>query len=245
MGYKYKYRSRRQVRKLASSSKRNFLITLFLVALLLYGALIWILPQFINGISFVKNAVNPEKKVINEKSKNSSLPPPVLSIPFEATNTAEINIRGYGTPNSKLAIYLDDEKKETVEISEDGTFEFKNISLVLGINNIYGKSIDEENLESLSSKNIQIIFDNEEPALTIKEPEDDKKIQGGDKKIKITGNTEADSQIFINDSQAIVDKDGNFSSEQSLNDGENTFNIKALDKASNFTEVSRKVTYQP
>lgn len=211
----------------------------------MYAGLVWVLPSVINGISFIKGFTTPAKKVVSNTSKNSSLAPPVLNIPYEATNTAEINIRGYGTPNSKVAIYLDDEKKDTTDVSGEGTFEFKNLSLVIGTNNIYGKSVDEENLESLPSKTIKIIYDSEKPQLNISEPEDGKNIQGGDKKVKIAGNTEAGVQVFINDSQTIVDKDGNFTMEQTLNDGDNNFNIKALDKASNYTEISRRVVYQP
>lgn len=240
-----RYRGGYKARKIAKQSRRNFFITLVLVALLLYATFTWILPFLINGTSFVKDKVSHPQKIITESSKNSSLPPPVLSIPYEATNTAEVNIRGYATSNSKVAIFLDDEKKDSTEVGSDGTFEFKNIPLILGTNNIYGKSIDEENQESLSSKLIKIIYDNEKPPLNISEPEDGKNIQGGDKKIKITGNTEPGAQIYINDSLVIVNKDGNFSQELTLNEGDNNFNIKAVDKASNSTQITRRVTYQP
>lgn len=241
----YRYRSRYKVRKLARKSKRNFVVTLFLIALLLYATLNWALPSLINGVGFVKNIIKPSMKVATETNLNSSLAPPVLNIPYEATNSAQIDIKGYGTPQSSVAIYLDDEKKDTVDVSSGGVFEFKDISLKLGTNNIYGKSIDEDNKESLPSKLIKIIYDNEKPLLNVKEPEDNKKIQGGDKKIKVAGSTEAGAQIFINESLIIVDQDGNFSSELPLNEGENNFNIKAVDKASNSTEVLRQVTYAP
>lgn len=239
----YSYRSRRSAKKLAKTSQRNFVITLILIALLSYITIKWLLPYFVNGIGFIKDILNPTKKV--EDSLQSSLAPPVLNIPYEATNTAQINIKGYGTPNSKVAIYLDDEKKDTVETTGDGSFEVKNIQLVLGTNNIYGKSIDDKDKESLPSKNLKIIYDNENPKLNISEPEDNKTIQGADKKVKIAGNTESNAQVTINGSPIIVDKDGNFSSEQTLNDGDNHFNIKAVDQALNFTEILRVVIYQP
>lgn len=245
MPYRYKYRSRRQARKLAHQSKRNFVVTLFLIGILGYTTLRWILPFLINGVGFVKSNLAPSKKVKTEVSQNSSLAPPVLNIPYEATNTAQIDISGYGTPHSKVTIFLEDEKKDTVEVSSDGSFEMKNFQLTLGTNNIYGKSIDDNNQQSLPSKTFKIFYDNEKPPLTVNEPEDGKKIQGGDKKIKIIGKTELGTKVFVNDSQVIVDKDGNFSSEQTLNEGDNNYNIKTLDQASNFTEISRKVIYQP
>lgn len=241
----YNYNSRRQIRKLSRQSRRNFIVTLFLIVILLYVTLVWILPFIINGTSIVKNFFHPSKKITNDISTNSTLAPPILNIPYEATKTAQINITGYGSPNSKVAIYLDDDKKNTVDVSTDGAFEFKNISLVLGTNNIFGKSIDDKNFESLPSKKFQITYDNVSPSLNISEPEDGKKIQGGDKKIKIAGNTEPGVQVFVNDSQVIVDRSGNFSLELPLNEGDNDFNIKAQDTALNFTEISRKVIYNP
>lgn len=240
----YKFRSRRTVKRLARKSKRNFLITLILIAFLVYAAISWILPNLINGVRAIKNTISPVKKAVVE-TQSPILAPPIFNIPYESTNTAQMNIKGYAAPNSKVALYLDDEKKDTVNTQEDGSFEIKEIKLSLGTNNIYGKSIDEKNQESLSSKTSKIIFDNEKPTLNISGPEDNKKIQGGDKKVKIAGNTKINAQVFINGSQIIVDKDGKFESEQPLTDGDNNFNIKAVDIASNFTEVSRKVIYQP
>lgn len=240
-----RYQTRRSQRKLARNSRRNFFITLVLIIFLLYAALMWILPTFINGLGLVKNYTTPKKEKITEASENSSLAPPILNIPFEATKTAEINIKGYGTPNSKVILFVDDEQKDTTDVSSDGSFEFKNVALSLGTNNIYGKSLDEEEKMSLPSKTIKIYYDDEEPTLTINEPEDGKTIQGGDKKIKIAGQTEENAQVFINDTQIIVNKDGNFSTELPLNEGENNFSIKAVDKAQNSKEDSRKVIYTP
>lgn len=241
----YRYRSRRSARRLARKSKRNFTITLILIAVLIYTTIAWILPFLINGIGFVKSNLAPSKKVVVNTSQNSSLSPPVLNIPYEATNTAQINIRGYGTPNSKVVLFLDDDKKDAVEVLDDGSFELKNVQLVLGINNIYGKSIDDNSQESLPSKTLKVIYDNEAPILNISEPEDGKKIQGTDKKVKISGTTESNAQIYINGSLTIVNKDGNFLSEQTLNEGDNNFNIKAVDSAYNVAEIQRRVNFSP
>ena len=241
----YSYRSRRAAKKLARKSKQSFFITLFLIALLSYATIKWLLPSLVNGVGFVKNKVSSQPKPVSNTIENSQLAPPILNIPFEATSTAQINIKGYGSPNSKVAIFLDDEKKDTVDVSGDGSFELKNVSLGLGINNIYGKSVDDKDKESLPSKTFQVIYDNEKPNLQVLEPEDGKTIQGGDKKVKIAGTTEPQAQILINGSQVVVDKDGKFESSLSLNDGENNFTIKAVDSAGNSTEISRRVVYQP
>lgn len=240
----YRYRSRRSAKRLARKSKRSFIITLIIIGALIYSTVTWILPNFINGIGLLKNIIKPPQKTIVRPSGNAALAPPVLNIPYEATNTAQINIPGFGTPNSKVELFIDDDLKQTVDVTNDGSFDFENVFLSLGTNNIYGKTLDEQGRESLPSKVVKIIYDSEKPPLSINEPEDGK-IQGGDKKVKVAGRTDSGVKIFINDTQVIVDKDGNFAFDQALNDGENSIFIKAIDTASNITEEERRVTYIP
>lgn len=241
----YRYRSRRAARRLARRSKTNFVVTILLVGIIIYATIQWVLPNFIGGIGFVKNFVKPSQKVNLAVSQNSNLAPPVLNIPYEATNTAEISIKGFGTPGSKVELYIDDQPKQTIEVAGDGSFNFENVTLSLGTNNIYGTTLDEDDKESLPSKTIKLYFDNEKPPLTISEPEDDKVVAGGDKKVKIAGQTEPGAKVFINGTQIIVSGEGNFSIDQNLSDGENIISIKAVDSASNSTEEQRKVIYTP
>ncbi len=241
----HSYRSRRSVKRLSSKSKKNFFITLFIVGLLLYSTINWVLPFFINSLGVVKNTIQPPKKAVIQASENSTLAPPVLNIPYEATSSAKIDIKGYGTPDSKVKLYLDENDIQTVDVSDDGSFIFANIELNLGTNNIYGKTVDEEDKESLPSKTIKLIYDNEKPSLVIFEPEDGKTIQGGDKKVKISGKTDPGSHIFINGTQAIVDSEGKFNTELPLNDGDNIIVIKSQDEAANSVEIERKAIYTP
>ena len=238
----YRYRSRRAVKRLKRKSKRSFVITLAVVGFILYATINWILPYFIGGISIVKNVIKPPKQ--NIKQDKSAIAPPVLNIPFEATASSIISIKGFSTPNSKVALYIDDEAKETVNAGSDGSFLFENVPLILGTNNIYGKTLDGDK-ESLPSKTIRLIYDNEKPFITLDEPQDNKIIQGGEKKVKVSGKTEVNTKVFLNDSQIVVDKDGNFQNDLSINEGDNTITIRAVDVASNTSEVQRRVTYTP
>src|SRR3989344_6608749 len=224
----YKYHSRRSAKRYARKSKRNFIFTLIIVVFLLYATITWFLPFFINSLGFVNGLVKPPTKTPVPILENASLAPPVLSIPFEATNSSEISIQGYASPGAKVRLYLDDKLEREVNAQSDGSFVIENISLNIGTNNIYGKTVDDQGKESLASKNIKVIFDNEKPALDLSEPEDNKTVSG-DKKVKISGKTEPGIQVFVNESRIIVDKEGNFQTEQPLNDGDNNFTIKALD----------------
>ncbi len=241
MRSRYQYRSFKRAK---NKSRQNFAVSLVIIIILLYIAFIWVLPNLIGGLGYIKNLTQPNKKPANPETQ-ITLAPPVLNIPYEATNTAQINISGYSTPGAKVELFVDDDKKDTVDITSDGSFNVKNISLSLGTNNIYGKTIDDQGKESLPSKSIKIIYDNEKPALSISEPEDNKTINGGDKKVKISGKTEPGANVYINNTQVIVDKDGNFSQTLDINEGDSDFNIKSSDHAQNTTETSRKVTYKP
>lgn len=241
MSSRYQYRS---FKRAQNKSRQNFAVSLIIIIALLYITFVWILPNLIGGLGFIKNLTQPNKKVVNLETQ-TTLAPPVLNIPYEATNTAQINISGYANPGVKVELFMDDEKKDTVDTALDGSFDIKNISLSLGTNNIYAKTIDDAGKESLPSKNIKIIYDNEKPALSISEPEDNKTINGGDKKVKISGKTEPGARVYINSTQVIVDKEGNFSQTLDLSEGDNDFNIKAFDQALNTTETTRKVIYKP
>lgn len=241
----YRYHSRRSVKRIARRSRRNFLITLIIIAVLVYSTVTWVLPSFINSVGFVKNVIKPPQRTLSQSSENTALAPPVLNIPYEATNTAQIDIKGFGTPNSKIKLFIDDDPKQTINVSSDGSFDFEKVLLNLGTNNIYGKTIDERGSESLPSKEVKLIYINEKPSLNINEPEDGKKIQGGDKKVKVSGKTDPGVQVFVSSNQVIVDRDGNFSIDLSLDEGDNTISIKAVDAASNSIEIQRRVNYTP
>lgn len=216
-----------------------------IIGILVYATITWILPNFINGIGFIKSIVNPSKTTPLPQNQDAAIAPPVLNIPYEATNSAEIDIEGYATPNSKVIIYLDEQPKQTVEVSSDGNFTAQNIELFLGTNNIFGKTINEEGKMSLPSKTIRLMYINEAPRLSISEPEDNKKIQGGDKKVKVSGKTDAGVKVFINDSQVIVGSDGSFGIDEPLNEGDNIISVKAQDAALNTAEIQRTINYSP
>lgn len=236
------YRTR-SARRLVKKSRKNFLITLIIISFILFATVNWVLPMFINGVGFIKGFVQPSKKIVSEVEENPLIAAPVLNIPYEATNSSSIDISGYSTPNSKVKIFLDDEEKQTEDVKEDGFFTFKNVPLGIGTNNIYAKGIDENEKMSLSSKTFKIIYDNDKPSLSIAEPDDNKTIQGGDKKIKISGKTDTGAKVYINGSQTIVNKDGNFSVELAINEGDNVISIKAVDLASNQVEFQRRIIY--
>lgn len=204
---------------------------------------VWGLPFLIGGLS-VFNKFKPSA-VKQESVEDLAIAPPVLNIPFEATNTATLQISGYSTPNSEVEIYFDDEVKEKVETNSGGNFNTGPLELSLGTNNIYGKTINEKGIKSLPSKTIKLIFNNEKPKLEISEPQDNAQIKGGDKKIRVSGNTDPNNTISINGSNTIVSSEGKFSAEVNINEGDNVIQISTTNQVGNSNQIERKINYTP
>lgn len=237
----YKTRSSRH---LVRRARRKLLSSIIIILFLLFATFHWILPNLIGGVGVVKNVLTPVKQTDNPTTISETLAPPVLFVPFEATNSAKIDIKGYATAGSKVKIYLEDVLVDTASVGADGNLVSKNVPLALGRNNIYGKTIDDKGTESLPSKTIVVVYDNEKPALTLTDPTDGKIITGGDKKVLVAGKTDPDIPVIVNDSRVITASDGKFSTTLNINEGDNQITIRAVDKAANSTEITRSVTYK-
>mgnify|MGYP001577448359 FL=1 len=220
------------------------LITIIIIVTLLWVTFTFILPPFIGALAKVTGIFKSHNQSPTLVADNATLAPPVLSVPYEATNSGQIDIHGFTTANSKVKIYLDDVLVTTTDADETGAFTAKDVSLSLGTNNIYGKTEDDKGTESLLSKTIRLIYDNENPPLEVSFPTDGQ-IFSGEKKINVTGKTEPGVTITVNGDQAIVNSDGNFSKQITLNDGSNSLSFKSTDQASNFIQITRNVTFNP
>lgn len=226
-------------------AKRKLYVVVLLVSFLTYFVFTWFLPNFIGGLTFLnkfKAPTSPQESI----SENATLAPPVLNIPYGATNSATIKVRGYAVPNSKVEIYIDDDLKSTTTSSADGSFATEDIPLSIGTNNISGKTVDDQGNKSLSSSTTRVIYTNDKPELELKEPSDNQIIEGGDKKVNVSGTTNSDKEIAvtINGFRVIVNSNGNFSQTVNLNDGDNELVVIATDTAGNSTQTTRKVIYQ-
>lgn len=233
----------RSIRKTESKSKKKLIWSIIISLVLLFVLINWVLPALAGGLSLL-NKVNSQN-LDNKISDEIMLAPPVLNIPYEATNTAGIRIRGYATPNTKVKIYLDDIEGSTAVSGNEGEFISDEIELSIGINNIYGKTLDEKESESLPSKTIQVLYDNEKPKLEISEPLNNHEIKGGDKKVTISGITDPENEILINGFKVILNMEGKFSSQINLNDGDNNVIVTATNGVGNSTTQELKIKYTP
>lgn len=237
--YRPQHYKPRSVRVIERKSKSQIIWSGIIIVALLYLTFVWILPNIIGGLAKVHN-----KSTQKPQSVNITLAPPVFNIPYESTNSGTISIPGYSTPNSKVELYLDDNLVKDTTTQDDGGFVFQDVNLSLGINNIYGKTISSDGQSSLPSKEIRLTYNTDKPRLDITEPEDNKTIKGGDKKVHISGSTDQDNTLTINNNVVVLNGDGHFSIDENINEGDNTITIQATNKFGNTIQIQRKVTYQ-
>lgn len=231
----------RSVRHTQNKARNRIIISIIVVLFLGYASLTWGLPALIGGLTYITH-FNSKPAVKVASTDDLAITPPVLNIPFESTNSASLTISGYSTPDTKVEIYFDDELKTTASVSDDGSFSTDPLDLVLGTNNIYGKTIVNDK-KSLDSKTIKVIYNNDKPKLDVTSPTDNQEVHGGDKKIHVEGSTGSQDTITINGTTVIVNGDGHFGSDININDGDNTITIVATNEYGNTTSVTRQVKY--
>lgn len=232
----------RSVRHWERKHQRNIIVSLILGSIILYLVFFWGLPNLIGGLS-IFNRFKPSTSQ-DQPIEDSGLAPPVLNIPYEATNTATIKISGYASPNAQVKIYLDDNLSTSTQASDNGSFLTDPITLLLGTNLIYGQTVSDGKT-SLASKTIKVIYSNEKPTIELLEPPDNHQITGGEKQVKVAGKTETANSVTVNGQTVILSPEGNFTTPVPLNDGDNLISIIATNSVGNTTRVERKVTFNP
>lgn len=178
---------------------------------------------------------------VNEDTSPPPPPPTISSLP-EFTKEDKLKLTGFTRPGYTASIFFNDEK---FEVLADAEGEFTQLlELSSGENKIYARVESTSGKESTDTQTYTVVFDKEPPKVEIITPENGKQFFGNmQKQLTIEGQTEPDARIHINDRVVIVKSDGKFSFQTTLNDGENIFKIKAVDQASNETEVELKFTY--
>ncbi len=240
MSPRHRYRPR-SIRRLEKKAKRNLILSTIVFLIFSFFLITWGLPTLIGGLSFLNKF---KQTTPTETIEDTGLAPPVLNIPYEATNSANIKISGYATKNSQIEIYFDDSLQETIQTSGDGSFETGNLELREGTNNIHAITVNNDK-KSLPSKTIKLLFSKEKPKLEVIEPPDNYQISSGDKKVKVSGKVDNQNPVTVNGTTVIVSSDGNFSTEISINEGDNTIEIIATNNFGNLSKIERKVVYTP
>ena len=233
----------RSLRHSESKAKKKLIFNLVIVVVLIYVFFNWGLPFLLGNLSFLNKYKSV--KPVEEVKIDEAIAPPVLYVPFEATNSASLPISGYATPLSKVEIYIDDELKSQTNTDAEGKFTSDPIVLNLGSNNLYALTINDKDKKSLPSKTIKLFYSNEKPTLEVREPADGTEIKGGDKKVKVVGKTDPNNSVTVNGSTVIVNSEGNFQTQININDGDNVIAVVSSTNFGTSNQMERRVKYTP
>lgn len=180
---------------------------------------------------------------IEKKDTTPPSPPRISSLP-DATNKSGLEVDGSAEAGATVILDFNGNSEEVLAAS-DGTFSFS-LTLKTGENKLIFSAKDSAGNESQKTPAQTVIFDNEEPKLEISNPSDGAEFFGSQQRqVTIQGTSEPEVSLTINDRPIKVEENGEFTYATTLSEGDNTFNIKASDKAGNISEDTLSVKFSP
>ena len=211
------------------------LTVLLFVVIAVFG-----LPLLVRFSVFLGNS----KDKNGEETRLQVLPPmaPRLILPFEATNSARISVKGLAEPGVMVELLKNDVAIEKLDVSEEGEFSFDWVDLSEGENEFSAVAMTENGGSSDLSDVLIVMFDNEAPQLMMENPAEDELTVDYDD-FDIVGKAESGVSVLVNGRVAIVDDEGGFKIKMQLQAGENEFEVIVRDMAGNETRKKIKITY--
>jgi bacillopeptidase F len=211
-------------------------ITLFIfISLLVFGLPLLIKLSIVLGEARVQKAKQTQEKVIPP-------PQPRLILPFEATNSAQINISGLSEKGISVELLKNDVSLNKAQANENGEFEFDNVDLDKGGNQFTAVAISQDGVSSEPSKSIDIVLDTELPAIMMINPSEDKvSVDYAD--FDVAGKTDVGASVMVNGRVAMIDDQGKFKIKLQLSAGKNNMEIVASDLAGNQTKKTIEIDY--
>lgn len=207
------------------------------VLILFYG-----IPTVAKFATFLADLHN--QSTTTTYTDNTPPPPPRFDSMPTTTNKTVFEINGTSESGAKVTIHFNSEKTEVIT-DNNGKFSH-GFRLIDGDNTFWAAAEDTSGNESIKTEIYKINLDTEAPDLEINKPADGSDFTGSRaRQMILSGKTEANAKVQINDRLAIVLSDGSFTFTTTLNDGENNFTISSEDAAGNKTEKSLKVTFTP
>lgn len=181
---------------------------------------------------------------VSPQTNQVILLPPVLDPLPTATYSAQIKVTGKAKGDVTILLYVNEVQNEKTKPDKDGTFVFPSVSVVEGENTISAKATDGKTNSSDLSEVLTIQVKKNKPNLDISSPSDNAQISGEKQIVTVSGKTDPDNTVTINDRFIVVQSNGAFSYDLQIHDGEQTITIISKDLAGNETKIERKVTYK-
>ena len=207
---------------------------------LLVGLVIFGLPLLIKFSIFLGDI---RKKTSESDTEIKIAPlPPRLVVPFEATNSALIKIKGVAEEGVVVELLKNDVMIGKTEVSVSSDFEFDAIDLDLGDNSFKAIGINPSGNSSEASREVVINYDNVAPTLQMVNPSEVYLIVDY-ADFDVVGISEKGVSAWVNNHVAVVDDEGRFKYKLQLAAGDNAIEVRVKDLAGNETKKEIKIKY--
>ena len=222
----------------AATVKRIFVLTAISAILALF--------MFTLGIPLLGKFADFLEAILGSQDQSQSQDENIASVPNlnpipAATNSASIDIRGFASEGNAIELYLNNDPTAKVDVA-GGNFIFEDIQLQSGENTIAAKSLSANGQESEFSKILTIKLDTEAPSLIIENPQENQSFSGNNR-IRVSGKTDQDSQVYANGFLANINFEGQFEILIPVAEGDSTVEIRAIDEAGNVTVEKRNIHF--
>lgn len=218
--------------------RRAYLLIIITLGLVI-GLLVFGVPLLIKAATFL-GELRSGNEIVQNKDK---IPPQIPFIEPYAPyiNTKSLDLYGKTEPGVAIISSVNGNLLEQIVTDAEGTFVLS-VPLKEGSNNIEITAKDTAGNES-EPKTIVITFDDQPPILEITSPAS-LSSKTEESRLSIIGKSEPGAQVYLDGRRLIVDREGNFQSTVTLQEGENTLSVLAKDLAQNETIIQLTIRYE-
>jgi hypothetical protein len=212
------------------------------VSVIILGLLLYYGPTLISGIGSAGQRINKsDDPITTSKSElDVELPPQLETLPTYS-NKDTIELKGNAVAGHVIEVVVNDEKIGETVVGSDNQFNYLNIRLKEGDNTIVATSKNQDGSKSASATT-SIIYDRKPPKLELNDPNTDLSVAKETTQVTISGTTDTDALVSINDIQTVVNGDGSFHKVVGIKDGPNPIKVDAQDLAGNHKKLEFTIT---
>lgn len=226
--------------KLVKQTERNLLLIGAIGMVVLVIFIFFGVKLLVNFSLFVEKKPDTNAEQAQEETFMAI---PTLDYLADATNSASIEVSGIAASGKYVKLYLNGRQLKKADIKSDNTFVFHDVTLESGENDIKVKAVSDDNKESRFSETLTVTYSNEPPKLSIDTPSDGQTYNKERNPLRVSGKTDPNVRVTVNDFWAVVDGQGNYYYSLPLKNGANEIKVVATDEAGNKAEKTLHVTY--
>lgn len=230
--------------RLEKHRQKQFTYQLFLVVALTIGFMVFLFTfgfkLLVNGSLFLNQIANSSTSKDATENKENILTSLNIDPLSPATSSAKMIVSGSVVNFDRVEIYVNSEKMTEAEVVGD-VFSEEVTGLEKGENTVYFIAKSKNASPTKKSRIFTVVLKTEKPNLEITEPSNNTK--SNKQEIKLSGKTDNETYIRINNQPVVVDALGIFQQIYKLSDGENKIEIVAEDVVGNTETKILTVTY--